>query len=181
MVARSFIFRTKPSILYNLSKFKMFQFHQQLGVCHGLAVCAKREVPDLDLDQCRDFWSMRALLRFWDHKSVDTRASPKSATHLEWGKEDRINWCRYFGGKEKKHEKNPMKQEQKRRPENPRHWKPAKETALDTNRLWAYRLKIDRRIIKLNFIYGSYLGNQLEKTMIQAWWYKPDQKCNLDA
>jgi len=67
---------------------------------------------------------------------VDTRASPNPGTHLLRGREDPAKRFIRFGRKEKKHE-NAMigLQEQKRRPETPRHGKRTKEKALDTNGL----------------------------------------------
>ena len=62
------------------------------------------------------------LLHLWDHKSVDTRASPKPGTRLEWGREDRGMGADTLIAK-KKHKRNPMTQEQKRKPKNIKTWK----------------------------------------------------------
>ena len=65
----------------------------------------------------RDFCSMRPLLCLWDHKSVDTRVSPKLGTHLARGREGQANGCRYFSCKEKTQKKS-NDTGTERRPEN---------------------------------------------------------------
>ena len=58
------------------------------------------------------------LLRLWDHKSVDSRASP---SWEERGENTLVI--------KRRHERNPTTQEQRRKPENTKTWK----KVLDTN------------------------------------------------
>jgi len=83
------------------------------------------------------------LLCLLDHKSEDTRASPKPGTHLEWEKEEQANGCWYFGSKEKNTKEILWHRNRKEDRKTSRHGKKTKEKALGTNGLCAQGLKMD--------------------------------------